>query len=116
MARLHAARRRFGRSDDAAPTNRRDAAFDDAAGARRGASLELARRSYSQPPDTIADAWEPPGQAPGGFLFGGQPDGALSAFTRVFDALWARRAGIQSQCAPCWGWCWLALAELVAFA
>src|SRR5262249_15028589 len=28
---------------------------------RRIFELELARRSYSQPPDTTADAWEPPG-------------------------------------------------------
>src|SRR5437899_1293180 len=38
--------------------------------AAKSASDELARRSYSQPPDTIADAWEPPGQVPGGFLLG----------------------------------------------
>src|SRR5262245_28430486 len=30
-------------------------------GSRR---IGLARRSYSQPPDTIADAWEPPGLTP----------------------------------------------------
>src|SRR5262245_50967540 len=80
MARLHAAHRRFGRSDDAAPADGPDAAFaeSDPAGARRGASLELARRSYSQPPDTIADAWEPPGQVPGGFLFGGGSMGLRS--------------------------------------
>src|SRR5262249_53056856 len=95
MARLHAARRRFGRSDDAAPTNRRDAAFDDAAGVRRGASLELARRSYSQPPDTIADAWEPPGQVPGGFLFGG-PRSRLSS--RTTPDFIGGRAGTQLLC------------------
>ena len=30
-------------------------------------SVSIARRSYPQPPDTIADAWEPPGSRPAAF-------------------------------------------------
>lgn len=48
--------------------------------------LLIARRSYPQPPDTIADAWEPPGSRPAAFLLGRAPKlwagGTAGAWTR----------------------------------